>query len=49
MIEVMEDEDDHVLEQYYTIDHVYQSMIIIKSKFALGNRMYTYLAPKRIL
>jgi hypothetical protein len=35
MIEVMEDEDDHVLERHYTIDHVYQSKIINRSKFIL--------------
>jgi hypothetical protein len=37
MIVVMEDEDDHVLERHHTIDHVYQSKIINKSKFTLEN------------
>ena len=33
MIAVMADEDDHVLERHYTIDHVYQSKTINQSQF----------------
>ncbi len=41
MIEVLEDEDDHALEWHYTIDHVYRSKIIMKSKltFARGENV----------
>lgn len=43
MIGVLEDEDDHVLEWHYTIDHVYQSKTVMKSKLTVERGKTVYI------